>query len=76
MASLGHAEYDRVASSCAMVKAPFWRMVSMPCAPSLPMPVRITPTIGPAFSAAGLEQHVDRRPLQIHPGASCVSFTP
>lgn len=44
IASLGMPKTTQLASSCAMVRAPASRISSMPCAPSLPIPVMMTPT--------------------------------
>src|SRR5579863_644823 len=44
IASLGIPKTTQLASSWAMVRAPALRISSRPCAPSLPMPVMMTPT--------------------------------
>jgi hypothetical protein len=52
IASRGMPKITLVASSWAMVQAPFLRISSMPLAPSLPMPVMITPTVSAATNLA------------------------
>ena len=68
IASRGMPKTTQVASSCAMVRAPAWRILSSPCAPSAPMPVSSTPTASRAggFGHGG-EQHVHRRTLVADP---------
>ena len=64
MAILGIPKTTELASSCAMVWAPADLIFFNPCAPSEPIPVRITPM---ALRSRGLgdggEQHVYRRAL-------------
>jgi len=56
MASLGIPKITEVASSWAMVLAPARRISNSPLAPSVPMPVMITPmALGPAARATELK---------------------
>ncbi|KAG1304503.1 hypothetical protein G6F62_015703 [Rhizopus arrhizus] len=55
MASRGMPNTTQLASSCAIVWAPARCIASMPAAPSLPMPVKMTPmAFLPAAMAAEL----------------------
>ena len=67
IASAGMPNTTHDCSSSAIVSAPAWRSATMPSAPSEPMPVSSSATIGtPRSARRRVEQHVDRGPLMVH----------